>query len=94
MHRDQIVQEREHHEVEHDRRDHFVRAEPCLEDSGNPADHAAGEARGDHVHRKHQQRGQAGGQSQADERRDESTRGQLALGADVEQPGAQCQRDR
>jgi hypothetical protein len=35
--RNYIVEQREHDEVEHDRHDHFVRAELHLEPSGNRA---------------------------------------------------------
>ena len=43
----EIVEQREHDEVQHDRHDHLVRAEPRLEHAGHGADDAAAERGGE-----------------------------------------------
>ena len=66
MRGDEIVEQREHDEVEHDRGDHFVRAEPRLEHAGNAADDPAADRRGDEIDRQREQRRQPGRKEQSD----------------------------
>jgi hypothetical protein len=46
VHRHEVGEQRQHDEVQHDRRDHLVRAEARLEVSGHRADGAAAKRRG------------------------------------------------
>ena len=93
--RDEIVEQREHDEVQHDRRDHFVRAELRLEharESRRPRRRQS--PRRGCTPATSSSAGNPGRQQQPDQRRDESARGELALGADVEQSGAQARARR
>jgi hypothetical protein len=85
----EIVEQREHHEVEHDGDDHLVRTELRLEHAGHRAHHAAAQPGREDVDRQAEQRGDAGRQQQPHQRRREPAHRELALGADVEQAGPQ-----
>ena len=65
----------------------------ALSTPGTAPTSSAAERRRDDADREREQRGDAGGQQQPHERRAESARRELALGADVEQSRAQAERD-
>ena len=66
----------------------------ALSTPGIAADDPAAERGRDDAQRQRDQRRQPGGQHHADQRGGESARGELTLGADVEQAGAQARARR
>ncbi len=71
-----------------------MRAEPRLEDARHPAHDSAPDRGHDEKHRNRHHRTQPRREHQPHQRRGESTGRELALGANIEQAGAQPDRDR
>ena len=82
--------------VEHDRRDHLVRAHGGLEEAGDPGEHRAGEHGRDDGEQDERHRGEVDVERYFG--RDDDGRGRagevLALAADVEEPAAEREGDR
>ena len=78
--------------VQHDRRDHLVRADGRLQEARDPGPQRSGE-RGEHDREHDVQAGVQLDERRADPRRDESADDVLALAADVEEPALEGERD-
>src|SRR5450759_2136546 len=92
--RDEPVEQRQHDEVEHDRDDDFVRAEPGLEIRRNRSNDSTREPGGNHANEKREDERRADRERESHESGAEPPRGELALSSDVEQSGAQTERNR
>ena len=78
--------------VEHDRRDHLVGARRRLQQSGDAGPHRAAEA-GEHEHQHDVQQVRHAAELRAEPDREDRADEVLALAADVEQAGAERERD-
>ena len=77
--RDEIIEQRQHDEVQHDRHDHFVRAESRAQEPGHAAHRAARGERREHAERHAISAGVPAGSSEPHEPRAEPARRQLTL---------------
>src|SRR5687767_13672364 len=91
---DEIGEQRQHDEVQHDRRDYLVRAKARLEVAWYYADHAAAERRDGDEKRQCDERWQPPREHETEQGGDKSTGGQLAFRTDVEQSRANANRER
>ena len=75
MRRDDVVQQREHDEVEHDRHDHFARTEARAQHAGHRAHHATAYASRDHAHHDRDDGRSSGGKNEPGDCREETLAG-------------------
>jgi hypothetical protein len=85
---DHPVEKREHDEVEHDRDDHFVRAELRFQNGWHRADQSPGCTRGDDAQWKREDEWRPARKSEPGQCSGKATGGELAFAANIEQPGA------
>src|SRR4051794_13638066 len=89
---DEPVEQREHDEVEHDRDDHFMRAESGFEIRGHRAnDSPCAASRNDAKHQRDDER-RSDRKCETNQCCRESTRCELTLASDIEQSGAETER--